>query len=81
MKITLDLSKLLEQGKLTAAEADKLRALAAHDTGSLAINILIGFGVMAVAAGAVALVPTPLTAIALGIVLFAAGFGVVMSRP
>ena len=73
MKITLDLSKLVEQGKITLAEADRLKALAATETGSLGINILVGFGVVAVAAGAVALVPTPLTAIVLGAVLFGAG--------
>src|SRR6187549_2234986 len=72
MKITLDISNLVEEGKLTREEADKLTALAAHDTGSLGINILIGFGVIAIAAGAVALAPTPLTAVTLGLALFAA---------
>jgi iron complex transport system permease protein len=73
MKITLDLSKLLEEGKLSPAEAERLRALAAHDTGSLAINILVGFGIVAVSAGAGALVPTPATALILGLVVFAIG--------
>ena len=73
MKITLDLSRLVEEGKLTPAEAERLKTLASHELGSLGINILIGFGVVAVAAGAVALVPTPATAIALGVALFAAG--------
>ena len=49
MKITLDISKLVEDGKLTPAEAERLKALASHDTGSLGINILVGFGVIAVA--------------------------------
>ena len=80
MKITLDISKLVEEGKLTREEADKLTALAAHDTGSLGINILIGFGVIAIAAGAVALVPTPLTAVSLGLALFAAGCAIVLNR-
>ena len=80
MKITLDISKLVEEGKLTREEADKLTALAAHDTGSLGINILIGFGVVAIAAGAVALVPTPLTAVSLGLALFAAGCAIVLNR-
>src|SRR5690349_21739174 len=74
MKITLDLSRLVEQGKLTPEEAQRLTALASDETGSLGVNILIGFGVIAVAAGTVALVPTPLTAVALGLVLAAAGF-------
>jgi hypothetical protein len=52
LKITLDLSKLLEEGKLTPEEAGRLKAQAARDTGSLAINILVGFGVVAVGARA-----------------------------
>jgi iron complex transport system permease protein len=80
MKITLDISRLVEEGKLTRQEADKLTALAAHDTGSLGINILIGFGVVAIAAGAVALVPTPLTAVGLGLALFAAGCAIALNR-
>jgi hypothetical protein len=80
MKITLDISKLVEEGKITAAEAERLKALASHDTGSLGINVLIGFGVVSVASGAVALVPTPMTAVGLGILLFAAGLAIVL-RP
>jgi hypothetical protein len=80
MKITLDISKLVEEGKLTREEAEKLTALAAHDIGSLGINILIGFGVVAIAAGTVALVPTPLMAVTLGLALFAAGCAIVLNR-
>ena len=75
IKVTLDLSRLLEEGKLSPAEAERLRALAADDTGSSAINILVGFGIVAVSGGAVALVPTPLTALILGLVVFAIGLG------
>ena len=80
MKVTLDISKLVEEGKLTPAEAERLKALASHDTGSLGINILIGFGVMAIAAGAVALVPTPLTAMALGLLMVGAGLAIVLNN-
>jgi iron complex transport system permease protein len=80
MKITLDISKLVEEGRLTPAEAERLKTLASHDTGSLGINILIGFGVVAIASGAVALVPTPLTAVLLGAVVFAAGMAIVLNR-
>jgi hypothetical protein len=80
MKITLDISKLVEAGKLTREEADKLKALAARDTGSLGVNILIGFGVVAIAAGAVALVPTPLTAVSSGLALLLVGRAIVLNR-
>lgn len=80
MKITLDLSKLVEDGKLTTEEAARLRGLATQDTGSLAINILVGFGVVAVSGGAMALVPTPATALVLGLAVFAIGLGFILQR-
>ena len=80
MKIVLDLTRLVEEGKLTQDEADRLRALAAHDTGSLAVNILIGLGVVAVAGGALALVPSPATAIAIGVVALGIGVGIVFTH-
>jgi hypothetical protein len=73
MKIVLDLSRLLEQGKLTPEEAERLRGLAAADTGAFAISLLVGLGVIAVSAGAVALVPRPETALMLGVAMFAIG--------
>lgn len=73
MKVTLDLSKLVHEKKLSPAEAERLRELAADDTYSLAINILVGFGVVAVSAGALGLAPTLLTVIVVGIVLSAIG--------
>ena len=53
MKVTLDLTKLLEDGRITRHEYDRLKQLGAAGTGSLAFNILLGFGVIAVSAGAV----------------------------
>jgi len=85
MKITLDLSKLVEEGKLTPADAERLKALARHDTGSLGINILIGFGVIAVAAGAVTLLLTlfdfkPLPVVIFGAAVLALGIALTMTR-
>jgi hypothetical protein len=80
MKVTLDLSELMEQGKISPAEAERLRALAAPGTSAFGINILIGFGVIAVAAGAVALVPLPSTAAALGVAIFAGGLAITLGR-
>jgi iron complex transport system permease protein len=77
MKIVLDLTKLVAEGKLTAAQAEELQSLARPSTGLLAINILMAFGVFAIAGGCLALVPSVITAIALGVVL--AGIGVAIS--
>lgn len=74
MKITLDLTALVEEGKLTRAEAERLEGLAARQTGSLGINIVLGFGLVAVAAGIGALIPSPVTAVALGLALAVLGF-------
>ena len=75
MKVTLDLTKLLEDGRITRHEYDRLKQLGAAGTGSLAFNILLGFGVIAVSAGAVALVPSALTGIVLGTIILGAGLG------
>lgn len=56
----------MEEGKLTAEEAERLQALAKRDTGSLAINVLMSFGAVAVAAGIIALEPAFMTGAALG---------------
>ena len=73
IKIVLDITRLVEEGKLTAQEAERLQALAKHDTGSLAINVLMSFGAVAVAAGIIALQPTFTTGAALGVALVAIG--------
>ena len=73
MKITLDLDELLSEGKITQIEYEKFSGLAARSTGSLAFNILVGFGVIAVGGAALALVPTPTTAILIGVCVLVAG--------
>lgn len=73
MKVTLDLERLLAQGSIDAGEYAKLSALSARGTGALAFNILVAFGVIAVSGATLALLPATTTAIALGIVICAAG--------
>ena len=74
MKITLDLTELVERGQLTAVEADRLKGLAAKDSGTLGSNIFFGFGAVAVALGVGVMLPSPQTAILLGIIFFGLGF-------
>ena len=73
IRIVLDITRLVEEGKLTAQEAERLQALATRDTGSLAINVLMSFGAVAVAAGIIALQPAFTTGAALGVALVAIG--------
>jgi iron complex transport system permease protein len=79
MKVTLDLAALREAGHIDQAEFDKLAALGAKATGSLAFNILIGFGVVAVSGAALALVPYPMMAAVLGVSLAGAGLALLFS--
>jgi iron complex transport system permease protein len=79
MKVTLDLDQLLADGKITRAEYEKLGALAAKSTGSLAFNILIGFGVIAVSGAALALLPAPATAIVIGLCVLVSGLLILRS--
>lgn len=80
MKITLDLDALVAEGKLSAAEADRLKGFAARDTGELGSNVLFALGAAAVATGVGVLLPTLETAAALGAILFAAGFWLRVTR-
>jgi iron complex transport system permease protein len=80
MKVTLDLTKLLEEGKITSEERDRLYQLGAAATGSLAFNILLGFGVVAVSAGLIALVPNATTGIVIGLAALGAGLGLYAAR-
>jgi hypothetical protein len=76
IRIVLDITRLVEEGKLTAQEAERLQALARRETGSLAINVLMSFGVVAVAAGIIALEPGFATGAALGVAPVAIGIAV-----
>lgn len=73
MKVTLDITRLREEGRISAQEYDRLLELGRRDAGALGINILVGFGVIAVAAGLGAMLPSPAMVAAIGAALFAVG--------
>lgn len=79
MKVTLELDKLLEDGKITQEEYVRISELAALSTGSLPFNILIGFGVLAVSGAALALMPSHITAIVLGLIILAGGLSILLT--
>jgi iron complex transport system permease protein len=81
MKVTLDIDKLLREGRITSAEYARLQSFAAADTGSLALNILLGFGVIATAAGTLALLHSAPASIVLGALLVFGGITLANQAP
>lgn len=80
MKVTLDLTDLVTRGELTKDEADRLARLGARDTGSLGVNILLGFGTIAVALGGGFLFPTAQSVIVIGTILFVIGLALILNK-
>ena len=80
MKVALDLTKLLAEGKINNEEHDRLLQFGKSGTTSLAFNILIAFGVIAVAAGVIALVPNAGTGVALGGAILATGLAITLGK-
>src|SRR5690606_26196171 len=64
----------------TRDEADRLAKLGARDTGSLGVNILLGFGTVAVALGGGFLFPTAQSVVVIGAILFGIGFALILTR-
>lgn len=80
MKVTLDLDILVSQGKLSAAEAERLKSFASAETNTLGSNIFLAFGIVAVVIGAGVLLPTLQTVLVLGGLLFALGLGLAVGK-
>ena len=81
MTVTLDLTRLLHDGLISQSEHDRLAAYGERDTGQRLVNVLVGFGVIAVSLGALALAPASITGLLLGSGLMAAGVGLAMAGP
>lgn len=81
MKILIDVDRALAEGKITADECQRIRALAVGQTSDLALNILIGFGVVALAAGFLTLVPSIGAVVATGAAVAALGIALILLKP
>jgi iron complex transport system permease protein len=81
MKVTLDLSRLLAEGTITRVEHDRLALLGRQDTAIVVVNLLVGFGVIAVVLGIVALVPSALVSVVIGGTLMVIGLILTLSGP
>ena len=73
MKIVLNIKELLEEGKINQAEYDKLSSLSKNQTGNLALNLLIGFGIIMVCVGVITLTQSASTALIMGLLTFLIG--------
>ncbi|HEU4994404.1 MAG TPA: hypothetical protein VFT29_06270 [Gemmatimonadaceae bacterium] len=73
MKVTVDLDALLADGKITAAEAERLRGHAGKETVSTALSALVTMGVLAVVAAVTALVPDAKAAMFTGVLVTSVG--------
>ncbi len=80
MKVVLDLDRLLAEGRIDRAEYERLAALGRAATSRVAFDALVGLGVVAVAAAALALLPSAPTAILLGLALGGAGLRLAQTR-
>ena len=73
MKIVLNIKELLEEGKINQLEYDKLLSFSKNQTGSLALNLLIGFGIIMVCLGVITLTQAASTALTMGLLTFLIG--------
>ena len=73
MKIVLNIKELIEEGKINQTEYDKLLSLSKNETGSLALNLLIGFGIFMVCVGVITLTQSASTALIMGLLTFLIG--------
>jgi iron complex transport system permease protein len=78
VKVLIDIDRALAEGKITQEERDRLKALAGGQTSDLALNILIGFGVVSVTVALLAMAGSVAAVAGCGIALSAVGAGLVL---
>lgn len=81
MKLLVDVEKLQAQGTVTREQAAAIRRVAAGETMSLAINVILALGIIAVVAGVIALRPGTLAMAVLGGGIAVAGLLLQLLRP
>tara|TARA_B100000925_G_scaffold286606_1_gene264594 strand:- start:454 stop:1437 length:984 start_codon:yes stop_codon:yes gene_type:complete len=73
LKIVLNIKELLEEGKINQAEYNKLLSLSKNQTGGLALNLLIGFGIIMVCLGIITITEAASTGVIVGLLTFLIG--------
>lgn len=78
MKVLIDLDRALAQGRITPDEHGRLKSLSGTQTSDLALGILIGFGIIAVAIGFLAMSGSVYAPAGIGLALGGAGAGLLL---
>ena len=73
MKITIDIDQLLREGRISQDEYSRLRQFATETTTSLALNMVLAFGIIAVASGTIVLLHSSVATSILGIAIAISG--------
>jgi len=81
MKLLVDVEKLEAQGTVTPAQAAAIRRAAATETMSLAVNVILSLGIIAVVAGVIALQPGTLPMALLGAIIVTGGLTLRLALP
>lgn len=81
MKITLDLDQLRHDGRISEDEYLRFKALAAETTSTLALNIVLAFGIITVAGGTAALLMSAVATMIVGLVLACVGGWLCVAGP
>lgn len=81
MKLLVDVPRAVADGILTPEQGERLQRAAAADTVSLAINVLLSLGVIAVSGGILALQPAVWVVLVLGLLLAGGGQALRMKSP
>jgi iron complex transport system permease protein len=72
MKIVLDLDSLISEGKITQAEYEHLQTLASKQSVSAVFNLMVAFGITAIASGILSFFPSFVVGIPLGVIMMIA---------
>lgn len=73
MKVTLDIDKLLKEGKITQKEYDKILKLSSKHTTLTLLNTFLGFSIIAISLSMLAIFPSLYLSVAIGVFLITIG--------
>jgi len=80
LKVTLEIDQLLGEGRISAGEYTRLKELGAEATTSLAVNLVVAFGVAIAAGGLIGWLRSGPLTVGLGLVVLSGGAYICVTR-